>query len=163
MLKDIQGYEGLYAVDDTGHVWALRSGQPRLMHPSRDKDGYAQVLLYDSEKNRHRFYVHRLVARAFILNPDELPQINHIDGNKSHNSVSNLEWCDAEHNNLHAHRAGLHPTDKLTINDARRIRAEYRKGVRGCGMRALAKKYGVSVGHICHVLQGKKLREVMPK
>lgn len=162
MSKPVDGYEGLYEVDDAGGVWTLRSGTPKPMRPSFDKDGYLQVVLTGRDGKRRRYYVHRLVAAAFIPNPDDLPQVNHLDGDKTDNRVGNLEWCDCSTNNLHSHRTGLHPTDKLTIEDARNIRHEYQKGVRGHGMRALAKKYGVTTCHICHIIQGKKLKEVMP-
>ena len=75
-------------------------------------DGYHKVDLYSNGK-RTSVRVHRLVAEAFIPNPNELPQINHIDGNKENNNVKNLEWVNNSQNMIHAYRTGLatpHPT-----------------------------------------------------
>jgi len=72
----------------------------------RHRDGYLKLSL--SEQNRKKMYfVHRLVALTFIPNPDNLPQVNHIDGNKSNNVVSNLEWVDNSKNQIHAITTGL--------------------------------------------------------
>jgi hypothetical protein len=62
--------------------------------------------LYHNGK-RQRFYRHRLVAELFIPNPDNLPEVNHVDGNKQHNEKTNLEWCTRTHNEREAHRLGL--------------------------------------------------------
>ena len=159
-MRHVPGYEGLYAVNEHGDVFSLRKGEPSKMSPSRDKDGYLQVVFSDREAKRHRFYVHRLVTITFLPNPCDLPQVNHKDGDKRNNSLSNLEWCSNSQNAAHCHRTGLHGADKLTFEDATAIRGEYRKGVRGRGMRALAKKYGVSVAHVCHIIEGKKWKEV---
>ena len=71
-----------------------------------DKDGYFRYTLCVKGKTKS-FYAHRLVAQAFIPNPNNKPQVNHIDGNKQNNYVDNLEWCTIQENNLHALRNGL--------------------------------------------------------
>lgn len=85
---------------------------------------------------RKQMAIHRLVAEAFIPNPNNLPQINHIDGNKDNNYVSNLEWCDNSYNQLHAFRNGLKDITKLsehssmrklTIDQVKYIKEEYKK------------------------------------
>jgi hypothetical protein len=107
--KDIKGFEGLYQISDKGNVkriehkanssWGgIRIYPEKLKVQGYDKDGYRTVMLY---KGRYKKLckVHRLVAEAFIENPDSLPQINHKDEDKQNNTVSNLEWCDCKYNN----------------------------------------------------------------
>ena len=93
----IKGYEGLYGVSDQGRVRSLKFGKERILKQGRAGGGYLQVGL---RKNRERkmCYVHRIVAQTFIPNPDNLPEVNHIDENKENNSVQNLEWCDRKYN-----------------------------------------------------------------
>lgn len=95
--KDILGYEGLYQVSNFGRVKSLKFGKERILKLTKDKDGYLIVNLYKNNKSK-TFKVHRLVAEAFIPNPDNLPQVNHKDEDKSNNIVSNLEWCDVKYN-----------------------------------------------------------------
>lgn len=87
--KSIKDFED-YLVSDSGNVYSTKSN--KQMHLTKMKNGYMHINL--SKKNKkHSFYVHRLVANAFIPNPGNLPQVNHKDENKENNSVSNLEWC----------------------------------------------------------------------
>ena len=98
--KDIKGYEGKYQVNQVGQVRSmnyLRTGKVKRLSPGLSSDGYLQVGLYKDGKYYH-YLVHRLVAEAFIPNPNNLPQVNHIDENKTNNCVWNLEWCDAKYN-----------------------------------------------------------------
>ncbi len=97
--RDIQGYEGLYQVSNAGRVKRLlKSNQKgRILSLTEDKDGYLRAHL--SKNNSALFHsVHRLVATAFIQNPDGFPLVNHRDENKSNNNVENLEWCTAQYN-----------------------------------------------------------------
>lgn len=98
--KDIVGYEGLYQVSDKGNVRSLswkHTGETKNLFLKPTKDGYRQVELAFTGKAK-MFLVHRLVAQAFIPNPEELPQINHKDFCRANNSVDNLEWCTALYN-----------------------------------------------------------------
>lgn len=106
--KDIEGYEGLYEVSSYGRVRSLqrtRKGSygsirivyEKILNHKIDKDGYHTVSLSKEGKMKY-IRVHRLVAQAFIPNPDNLPQVNHRDEDKSNNCVENLEWCDAKYN-----------------------------------------------------------------
>lgn len=87
--KEIKDYEGLYWVSNLGHV---KNRHNHILKPEYSNKGYACVQLRKENKTRkHR--VHKLVAKAFIPNPNNLPEINHIDENKVNNAADNLEWC----------------------------------------------------------------------
>lgn len=93
--KEVPGYEGLYEVSNTGNVRSLIKN--KIIKGFINRCGYRLVGLTKNGIFK-RFQVHRLVAQAFIPNPDNLPQINHKDENPSNNMVDNLEWCDATYN-----------------------------------------------------------------
>ena len=94
-MKDIAGYEGLYAVTSCGKIWSYRN--ECFLKPVADVRGYLKVNLFkDGMMKTYR--IHRLVADAYIPNPENLPQINHRDENKTNNCLQNLEWCDAKYN-----------------------------------------------------------------
>ena len=94
-MRDVKGYEGLYAVTSCGKVWSYK--RRRFLTPVVNKKGYLCINLYKNEKLKH-FLIHRLVAQAYIPNPDNLPQVNHKDENKTNNCLQNLEWCNASYN-----------------------------------------------------------------
>lgn len=110
ILKEAVGFEGLYFVADDGSVYNsnMRKHKPHV-HPVT---GYSQQVLRKDGK-QHMRYTHRLVAEAFIPNPDHLPEVNHKDGNKLNNAVSNLEWTNRSSNMRHAYHTGLRPTTKI--------------------------------------------------
>ena len=104
--KDIQGYEGLYQVSNMGRVKSLErtvwNGRSYYKAPERilkagKARGYLRVMLCKDGKGKW-YPVHRLVAIAFIPNPDNLPEVNHKDENKQNNCVENLEWCTRQYN-----------------------------------------------------------------
>lgn len=111
--KDIPQYEGLYQVSNYGRVKSvgrykefkrndchtiIKEWIPeRIKAQNTNNCGYQYVQLYKNNK-RKKEYVHRLVAMAFLPNPDNLPQVNHIDEDKANNFLDNLEWCSAEYN-----------------------------------------------------------------
>lgn len=116
--KDIKGYEGLYQVSNMGKVRSLAhfaknnsNGGMRITSGKelafyKMPNGYHQVQL-SKGKSRKKAYIHRLVADAFIENSLSLPEVNHKDGNKNNNSVSNLEWISHKNNQIHMVKHGL--------------------------------------------------------
>lgn len=115
--KDIQGYEGLYQVSNLGRVKRNyrenidSKGRKRIFNesiikPNIDKGGYFYVNLYKNGKKEIQKN-HRLVCNTFIANPENKPQVNHIDGNKENNNVNNLEWVTIQENIQHAYKNNL--------------------------------------------------------
>lgn len=101
--KDIPDYEGLYQVSNLGRVKGLIRG--KILKQSILTNGYLNVWL--SKDGRVKIKrVHRLVAMAFIPNPDNKPQVNHIDKDVTNNCVNNLEWVTASENQMHSYRFG---------------------------------------------------------
>ena len=94
-MKDIKGYEGIYGITSCGKVWSYRN--ECFLKPIDNGTGYLQVILHKDGKVKNH-YVHRLVAEAYLPNPENLPQINHRDENKTNNCLQNLEWCDHKYN-----------------------------------------------------------------
>lgn len=112
--KDIKGYEGIYAVTTHGRVWSYRRGI--WLKPCIEGGGYKFVALSVHGKDVDK-KIHRLVAEAFIDNPDNKPQVNHRNGNKLDCKVSNLEWVTARENIQHASDMGLSRHCKLSYQD----------------------------------------------
>ena len=101
--KDIVGYEGLYQISSFGNVRRLWKSKPILCKPSSDSHGYKQIVL-TKDKKRKSYKVHRLVALAFIDNPNNYEEINHKDESKINNKIDNLEWCDHIYNSNYGTR-----------------------------------------------------------
>ena len=87
----------------------------KILSQKIDRYGYPTVILYGDDKKPHYFTVHRLVAELFVDNPNDLPSVNHIDGNKQNNDYLNLEWCTIKENNQHAIDNNLINTNKPII------------------------------------------------
>lgn len=94
--------------------YSVRKGH--IMKPNNQNSKHYWRIPLPTSNGRKIFAIHRLVAQAFIPNPDNLPQINHIDGNKDNNCVSNLEWCDQSHNFLHAYANNLVSKEKQSLH-----------------------------------------------
>ena len=107
--KPIEGTDNDYEVSNLGRVRSMKQYYGvigRIMPQTIQRSGYHYVMLHVNNKPTCR-RVHRLVAKAFIPNPDNLPEINHIDGNKQNNAASNLEWATRRENTIHAYANGL--------------------------------------------------------
>lgn len=151
-LKKIEGFDGYYISDD-GRVFSEMSGGFKKLFISRE--GYYRASLWKKGRGKN-VSVHRLVALAFIPNPHNYPMINHIDGNKLNNNVSNLEWCTASMNGKHAFKMGLsHP--KTT-----RIRQLTADGVfirEWDSIKAACDAYGLNHANIATICGGKTNRK----
>lgn len=151
MWKAIPYLKGHYEVNECGDV--RRVGKSNVLRHSVDRIGYHRVKVY-LDGREFRTSVHRAVATAFIPNINNYPCVNHIDGDKSNNTVSNLEWCTHSQNCIHANRTGLrkHP---LTLDDVEAIRRTYVPRKKGCTQYDLAKRFGVSQQTISDILLNK--------
>lgn len=163
--KDVAGYEGLYYVTDAGQVFSytrevynpatgktyIRTGCE--LSQETTKNGYKRVIVSKDGKAR-KLSVHRLVAKAFVLNPEGKSQVNHKDGDKTNNFAWNLEWATASENTQHAFDTGLVVAEKLWDDAFKEmVLAEYIFGSRLHGLVALAKKYGVSKSTIHNIVR----------
>ena len=160
--KDIEGYEGIYQVSNLGRVKSLErvivrgNGATlpvpkRILKSAKNKDGYQLVNLW-KEGNRKRMYVHRLVAQAFLPNPDDLPQVNHKDENPSNNHVDNLEFCTADYNTNYGTR-----NERIAEKQSKPVLQYTLDGsfVREWLSTMEARRNGYNIGNICNCCNGK--------
>lgn len=156
--KPVKDYEGIYEVSDTGLVRSLdrvdrlnRFKKGTLKAPCDNGRGYLCVNLKAHGKQAQKT-IHRLVATAFIPNPDNLPEVNHKDGNKANNHVDNLEWCTVSDNKKHAFKNGLNkqrkgldnPHHTLSKEDVIFIRNNAKPYDKNYSYAELARKFNVS-------------------
>jgi hypothetical protein len=117
-MKPVVGFEELYNVDEHGNIYSLPKNIPVGNSGGVRKQAFKKLNLYQTKSRHLRVYlakdgkkyprlVHRLVAQAFIPNPNNEPIINHIDSDPANNHISNLEWCSHQHNSIHAYENGL--------------------------------------------------------
>ena len=160
--KVIEGYEG-YEVSTSGLVRGvdryvdLPNGKKRFVKAQPIKArinncGYVAVTLSKNGKTNTRF-VHRLVALAYIPNPDGLPQVNHLSGNKQDNTVENLAWTDASGNALHAYQMGLNKNCGCNHNFAVAV-IDTITGEIYCTEKAFCDKYGINYNSGRNALNG---------
>lgn len=145
--KDIKGYESLYQVSSWGRVKRVNTG--RILKGCKNKDAYFYVDLYKNGSCK-KYYIHRLVAQAFIPNPQNKPQVNHVDENNQNNRVENLEWCTSKENNNH----GTHNLRVGKSNSKSIICVE--TGVKYHSTKDCAKQLGLNRGNITNVLKGRR-------
>ena len=150
--KDVKGYEGLYQVSNLGRVKSLRRN--KLVKLSK-RGGYLRVS-FTVNYNSKWFSVHRLVAQCFLPNVNNLPQVNHKDGVKTHNIVSNLEWCTNKENLRHAWK------NNLCNNRLRKNRKIFQVDELGNVIRVwerfseIEEKLNISKKNICACCHGKR-------
>lgn len=161
--QDVKGFEGVYQISNLGRVKSLPRNGSRcngvtIRKTSLTKDGYEKIRLLHHNKDVTTC-IHRLVAMAFIPNIENKPTINHKDGNKLNNCVSNLEWSDRHEQLVHAYKMGLkkpvHTNRKLTDEQVEEIKRLYVRQSKEFGTVALAKKYGVTNCVIGNIVRGK--------
>lgn len=146
----------------SGNVRSYSIVKERILKQDTSVKGYHTVHVPMTDGKTRHLRVHRLVAEAFLPNPNNLPQVNHKDGNKSNNQVSNLEWCTAKSNNSHARSSGLwnssyeigenNKNSKLTEDMVKQIPNLLQQGL---SSNQIANKFGVSRAAINLVRKGK--------
>ena len=112
-ILPVNGFESAYEICENGDAFSLpKNGRKhvKLKRNTQTKSGYQSYLFQIGPKTK-RMLIHRVVAIAFIPNPENKPFINHKDGDKQNNTVQNLEWCTQSENEVHAHKAGLKKFD----------------------------------------------------
>jgi len=127
--ENIPGFDGRYAICPDGRVISyVVNKNGRTLKPAYYPNGYQFVGPVDASGKRKLISVHRLVASAFIPNPENKQQVNHKNCIKDDNRVENLEWCDRSYNMIHAYRNGRRPSlKKISPNHAKQIRRLYNK------------------------------------
>ncbi len=170
--KDVVGYEGLYEVSSKGEVRSVSAYRPftvrnqttqryhsgKVLKPIFDGRGLYQQVTLSKEGVSRRFLIHRLVASAFIPNPNGLPEVNHKDENKTNNAIENLEWCDHKYNNNYgtkkdASKGENNSQSKFSEQMVKEARSIFVPGDPQFGLTALSKKYGISRSHMCAILK----------
>ena len=167
--KWIRGYEGIYKISNYGRIKSFpRNGtikKVKILRPGFNKFGYLIITLSKNDKCKY-FRIHRLVAEAFIQNPENKPEVNHKDGNKFNNYYENLEWTTSTENQKHAYNTGLRnpepyrPNSKLTKEQVRWIREHYIPYDEEYGAAALARKFDMNVNNMRKVIHGKRYKNV---
>ena len=161
-------WQNQYLISNYGRVKNAKTG--RILKPEIDPHGYCIVSLefrQGHQFRRERVKVHRMVALRFIPNYFGLPYVNHIDGNKTNNNITNLEWCTPQQNAKHAVDNGLHDINtfkfsacKLTAEDVKWIKKHYIPRDKDYGAIALGRKFGVNSTTIRDAASGKSYKHI---
>lgn len=169
--RDIEGYEGVYSITDDGRVYShsrivQRKGDStslmkgRWLKPGINSRGYLTCALSSEGMPPKSKTVHRLVADAFVKNENNMPCVNHIDGNKLNNNACNLEWVSHGENQSHAYKLNLrrsmtgelNSNSKLTADDIHKIKELDKDGLKRS---EIAKLFGVDKSLITSIMKGK--------
>jgi hypothetical protein len=148
--RPIENFEGIYEVSDTGCVRRLIKPRARLLAPQYAGAGYLMVGLRKPREKRVYRYIHRLVAFAFLEGQGS--EVNHIDGDKENNCVSNLEWASRSLNNLHKNRVLKTHHNRVEVVCVSPKGVEYETD----NLTVFAEKHGMLHSGISHVLTGKR-------
>lgn len=174
--KDVTGYEGGYLISNFGRLKSLerkvkikggayRNKAEKIINPKINVKGYNFHYLSLNGKKKG-LYFHRLVAICFISNPENKIEVNHIDGNKSNNNVSNLEWCSKSENMIHSYKTGLHKPTRGSINGMAKLNDEKVLEIKkkylfnDVRIKNLAIEYNVNGSCICNIVHGKRWKHV---
>lgn len=151
-MKLVNGYEN-YLISKSGLVYSIKA--KKLLKPTIDKKGYCKVALYN-EQGKLSISLHRLVALNYIENPDNKPQINHINGIKSDNKVSNLEWVTNKENTLHAIKNGLRDkAHKKAVTDNQKQVVHLSTGIFYDSLKLACKALNIKYGTACNYINKK--------
>ena len=162
--KTLQYNGELYNKFEISNNGQLRNVETNTIYKQHiNKEGYNQVCVSLGSRNKKKvFKIHKAVAETFIPNPNNKNEVNHKDGNKQKNIVSNLEWATSKENMEHASKSGLlhplcgvnHPSSKLTHEDVVYIRENYIPGDIVYGARALGRKFNINHSSILDIING---------
>lgn len=130
-MKDIAGYEGLYGITSCGKVWSYRN--ERFLKPDSDKRGYQRVILSKNGKTE-RFLVHRLVALAYIPNPNNYDTVDHIDGCPAHNYIKNLQWMTLKDNVIKGNKGLKNAVKQIRCIETEEIFKSYTQAAKSVGV-----------------------------
>ncbi len=166
--RDVVGFEGLYSVSSMGRVYSHEGRPPKMLKRHLSAKGYVRAPLSytkDGIKVRRECTVHRLMGLAFIPNPDNKPQINHKDGVKTNNVLSNLEWVTGSENQIHSFRVlgreifrGQRSVlAKITDADAKFIKDQIKMGTKQI---RLAERFKVHYNTISMIKRGLSWRHI---
>ena len=174
--KPIPGFEGYYEASNLGRIRSIneinvfvrkdgkeirRKHNCKILKPIFDgKKFYLQVSLSKNGVSK-RYLIHRLIAKTFIDNPLNLPEVNHKDEDKTNNCVSNLEWCDHKYNNNYGSKKTSSNGENNSMNKfpeevIREVKKLYIPKDKEFGATALSKKYNMSITHIVAIAKGRK-------
>lgn len=181
--KPVPEYNGNYEASNLGRIRSSKT--KRILRQANHRQGYKLVRLYKNGKGTTKT-VHRIIASAFIENPENLTEVNHKDENKSNNSAENLEWCSRIYNANYGTgierrnaivKAGIlegriktrkgisinvgenNPNSKLSDEDVKYIREHYKKNDKEFGGVPLSEKFGVTKYYIYRIVSGKRRRK----
>lgn len=161
LIYNNEDYGDFYLVSNLGRIKNAKTGYIRKNTLDKKNGYYYMCLALGNRDSCKIIKPHRAVAQAFIPNPNNLPDVNHKDGNKTNNNVNNLEWCTKQENIIHAYKNGLNPTgekstsSKLTQEDVDFIRGNHVPRDCEFGSAALAKKYEVHPSTISKIVHDK--------
>lgn len=165
LWRDVKGFEGLYKISNKGNCFNMK--KQRVKTFSKNAKGYHATTLYDNSGQYNRL-AHRLVAESFIPNPENKPQVNHIDGDVDNNHVDNLEWVTNQENMDHANEMGLfdraikarrgegNPSSKLKEKDVLWIRENHQ----GYEYEELGIMFGVTGRNISLIVNEKTWKNI---
>lgn len=156
--RKIDGFGDKYQISNHGNVRSFKRGYGKIMKPVKNRYGYLTIkLVYFDQKKR--FYIHRLVTTYFLQNPENKSFVNHIDGNKKNNHLSNLEWCTNSENMIHADKIGLRNMPKGSKNHMAKLSENQIKEIKfnrsGIYQKDIAKEFNIARQTVSKILNGK--------